>query len=64
MLLNICHTEDTRNEGGREANIVIHKLMLKSSTCTTRGFGTSNMVWFITLSAGPNKNINSSMNMQ
>ena len=40
MMLNICHTEDTKNE---EANNIIHKLCVRSSTCTTRGSGTSNM---------------------
>jgi len=37
-----CHTEDTKNE---EANII----SVRSSTCTTRGSRTSDMVWFITL---------------
>jgi len=39
-----CFTLD-----GREANIIIHKLVWRSSTCTMRGTWTSNMVLFMTL---------------
>jgi len=41
-----CHTEDIKNEGGK---LLFINLCVRSSTCTTRRSGTSNMVWFITL---------------
>jgi len=38
---SIYHTEETKDEGGKNNNI---KSYARCSTCTTRGFGTSNMI--------------------
>ena len=43
-----CHTADTKIEG-RQILVVYINAHPRNSACTTRGSGTSNMLWFITL---------------
>ena len=46
LKLGLSH-EDTKNEGGK--SYLPWNSCVRSSTCTTRGSGTSNVVWFIKL---------------
>jgi len=43
------HTEKTKKKEANTFILIIMCTRVRSSTCTTRGPGTSNMVWFITI---------------